>query len=89
MNKTICDICKENEADKNYKFKEFDNALDIFGRKTGWKYIDICPTCYENLKTYAREPEDVGFIVKAIEEMREVSKKMARILNGGSKYKEE
>ena len=46
--KTMCDFCKKNEADKNFKIME---KYQIWGPFYGddWKHIDICTECYEKL----------------------------------------
>ena len=41
MNKKICDLCKTNEADNNFKVKK-DGRL-------GWERTDICDVCYRKL----------------------------------------
>ena len=39
MNKTVCDICRANEATKIFKVKKLESMFD-------WKRIDICVHCY-------------------------------------------
>lgn len=42
MNKTVCDICKTNEAVRNFKVKRLKSMFD-------WQRIDICANCYNQL----------------------------------------
>ena len=46
--KTVCDLCKRNEADKNFKIME---KYQIWGPFYGddWRHIDVCTECYKKL----------------------------------------
>lgn len=53
MNKTICDLCKTKEANKNFKVKENKEFASYDCRYVyqfrDWVRIDICNDCYKKL----------------------------------------
>ena len=49
MKKVICDVCKEREADHNFKVK-----YNI----RGWHHIDICRACLDMLMEIRREAQN-------------------------------
>lgn len=49
MKTTICDICREQEADCQFKVKY---------KIGGWYHIDICKTCFEMLMEVRREAQN-------------------------------
>ena len=53
MNKCICDICRKNTADNNFKVKqkrEFPTyEYDLVLMNSHWVRIDACTECYEKL----------------------------------------
>lgn len=59
MNKCVCDICKTNTAQENFKIKQkklipiFENGIVIPMSK--WVNIDICETCYDQLVQVSKE----------------------------------
>lgn len=48
MNKTVCDICFTNEANKFFKVKRLKTMFD-------WERIDICVNCYNQLINNSRK----------------------------------
>ena len=53
MLKTICDICKTNEAHKKFKVKHY---IRPWRRANGrWERIDICTECYNKLMSIKEE----------------------------------
>lgn len=49
MKTVICDICKEREADHNFKVKY---------KIRGWHHIDICRACLDMLMEIRREAQN-------------------------------
>lgn len=48
MEKTICDVCKKNEASEKFKVKkEMITSYEFLSR--GYVPIDICESCYRKL----------------------------------------
>lgn len=47
MNKTICDLCKKNEANQKYRNKV--EKRKMFFPYVQYEYVDICDECFEKL----------------------------------------
>lgn len=49
MVKCLCDICKENEAKKQFKIKGRDREYRTGNFWVEYAIIDICENCYDKL----------------------------------------
>lgn len=49
MIKCLCDICKENEANKKFKVKQKKRMFRNGYFWHGWDRIDVCEDCYFKL----------------------------------------
>lgn len=63
MNKCVCDICKTNTAQENFKVKQ-KNLFTIFEPglvipRSKWVDIDICETCYDQLVQVSKEGKKI------------------------------
>lgn len=56
MNKKICDICETNEASEMFKIKQLRTYINFdLERIKCWDRIDICTSCYEQIKNNSRK----------------------------------
>lgn len=49
MKRIVCDICKERNADRNFKVKQNKEVRRGGFIVYDWVEIDICPVCYRKL----------------------------------------
>lgn len=49
MKTVMCDVCKEQQADRSFKVKY---------KLGGWYHIDICKTCFDMLMEVRREAQN-------------------------------
>ena len=47
MNKTICDLCKKNEANQKYRNRVEKRKMFLYS--VLYDYVDICDECFEKL----------------------------------------
>ena len=57
MQKTICDICKTNEAAEHFRVQQSKKYKFPWGEECRYQYIDVCQDCYDKLTAHIPKPE--------------------------------